>query len=169
MNLDRIVDRLFGMLPVIGPWYETPEGRKKVRFALVSVIAVPIGEAALVCFNVAGLTAVLSALLGNSIGAIPSYVLNRYWVWHKTDKNSVFAEILPFWIITLVGILFSLFAAHLAGEFTKHHDIGGLARLVILLAANLAAFGVLWVAKFVLFNKVLFVIRQHNDESVGSG
>jgi putative flippase GtrA len=165
VNLDQLVDRVFGAVPGIGPWYDTPDGRKKVRYALVSVVAVPVGEAGVLVFNLVGLSAVWAALLGNSCGAVPSYVLNRYWVWGKTDKNNLFTEILPFWIITLVGILFSLYTAHVAGQYTKHHHIGGAERLAILLVANLAAFGILWVGKYLLFNKVLFVAR-HESESV---
>jgi putative flippase GtrA len=169
VNLDQAVDRLFGSVPGIGPWYETPDGRKKVRYALVSVIAVPVGTIGVAFFNLVGITVVLSALFGNSLGAIPSYFLNRYWVWGKNDKNDLLAEVLPFWGVTLVGILFSLYTAHEGGVFTKHHHITGGARLVILLAANLAAFGVLWVAKYVLFNRVLFVVRHHDETAETKG
>ena len=162
MNLDQFVDRGFGAMPGVGPWYDTPEGKKKVRYALVSVVSVPVGEIGVLVFNLVGLSAVLAALLGNSCGAVPSYILNRYWVWGKNDKNNLFTEILPFWIITLVGILFSLYTAHVAGQYTKHHHIGGAERLAILLIANLAAFGILWVAKYVLFNRVLFVKKDQD-------
>ena len=167
MNPDRLIDRLFVALPGVGPWYDTPGGRKKIRYALVSVVAVPVGTVAVAVFNIAGLTAGWSALCGNSVGAVPSYLLNRYWVWGKTDKNSLTTEILPFWAITLVGIGFSLVIGHEAGQFTKHHDITGALRIVILLVANVAAFGVLWVGKYIVFNKVLFVVRD-DDASKGT-
>jgi putative flippase GtrA len=160
VNVDALVERL----PVLGPWYRTTDGRKKVRYALVSVVAVPIGTVGVFVFNVVGLPAVLAAILGNSMAAVPSYLLNRYWVWGKTDKNRFFSEILPFWALTLLGIGFAAVVAHLAGQFTKHHDITGLARDVILALANLAGFGLLWVAKYIIFNKVLFVVRRRPDE-----
>jgi putative flippase GtrA len=163
VNADRVVDRVVGALPVVGPWYATEDGRKKVRYAMVSVVAVPVGEFGVAVFNIVGLTAGWSALCGNSLGAIPSYLLNRYWVWAKTDKNRLFGEIVPFWIVTLIGIGFSLVMGHEAGQFTRHHDIRGLLRLVILLAANLAAFGILWVAKYIFFNRVLFVVRSERS------
>ncbi len=76
--------------------------------------------------------------------------------WGKTDKNRIMAEILPFSTITLVGIGFSFLVGHAAGQFTHHHDITGPIRLMILLAANVTGFGLLWVAKYVLLNRVLF-------------
>lgn len=169
MDLDRAIDRGLGSIPVIGPWYRTPEGRKKVRYALVSVVAVPVGTVAIALFDVVQRSAGLAAVLGNSVGAIPSYILNRYWVWNKSDKNRIFGEILPFWVITLVGIAFSFFVAHETGQFTHHHHITGAFRVALLLIANLAGFGVLWVAKYILFNKVLFVTRHRGDEeAIGS-
>jgi putative flippase GtrA len=165
VNVEAVIDRSLGRVPVIGRWYGTPDGRKKVRYALVSVVAVPVGSVALFAFGLAiNHNAVIPALLGNSVGAVPSYVLNRYWVWGKTGKNHLVKEILPFWIITLVGIGFSLGVAHLAGTYTKHHHIGGAERSGILVLANLAGFAVLWVVKYVIFNKVLFVVRHHDAD-----
>ncbi len=164
-----MVDRVLEALPVIGPWYRTAEGRKKLRYAMVSVVAVPVGTAGVLFFNVVGFAAGWSAVLGNSCGAVPSYLLNRYWVWGKNDKNRLLGEVLPFWIITLVGIGFSFVVAHEAGQVTRHHGITGALRLLILLLANIAGFGVLWVGKYILFNKVLFVVRHHPDDRAGAG
>jgi putative flippase GtrA len=169
VNLDGLIDRVLEALPILGPWYRTAGGRKKLRYAMVSVVAVPVGTAGVAFFNVVGLAAGWSAVLGNSCGAVPSYVLNRYWVWGKNDKNKLVSEVLPFWGITLVGIGFSFLVAHEAGQVTRRHGITGATRLLILLAANIAGFGVLWVAKYILFNKVLFVVRRHPDERAGAG
>ena len=166
MDVDAKVTRLIEALPVIGPWYRTTEGRKKVRYALVSVVAVPIGTVGVLFFNLIGAPAGVAAVLGNSCAAVPSYFLNRYWAWGKNDKNRLFGEVLPFWGLTLVGIGFSFVVAHEAGQLTRHNGITGAARLVILLAANVAGFGVLWVVKYIIFNKLLFVGRQHPDAQV---
>jgi putative flippase GtrA len=166
---DRIINRTLALVPgPLGEWYATPDGRKKVRYALVSVVAVPVGTVAVAVFNLAGLTAGWSAVCGNSVGAVPSYLLNRYWVWGKTGANRVFSEILPFWIITLIGIAFSLLIAHEAGRFTRHHGIGGLVRILILLVANVAGFGMLWVAKYSAFNRLLFVVRRPDVAPAGT-
>lgn len=36
----------------------------------------------------------------------------------------------------------------------------GVLRILILLVANVAGFGILWVAKYVVFNRLLFVVRR---------
>jgi len=160
VDLDALVTRVMEAIPVLGPWYRTTEGRKKLRYAMVSVVAVPIGTVGVLVFNLVGAPAGVAAVLGNSCAAVPSYILNRYWAWGKNDKNRLFSEILPFWGLTLVGIGFSFIVGHEAGQVTRHHGITGAARLVILLAANIAGFGVLWVAKYIIFNKLLFVVHH---------
>lgn len=155
-RLEGLVSRVPGPL---ARWYRTADGRKKTRYALVSAVSVPIGTVAVGIFNLIGLSAAWAALAGNSVGAIPSYGLNRYWVWGKTDANRLLREILPFWIITVVGIAASFLVAREAGRLTRDHGITGPARLTILLTANLAGFGVLWVVKYVIFDRLLFVAR----------
>jgi putative flippase GtrA len=164
VDVDALITRVMEAVPVLGPWYRTPEGRKKLRYAMVSVVAVPIGTVGVLVFNLLGAAAGVAAVLGNSCAAVPSYILNRYWAWGKTDKNRLFTEILPFWGLTLLGIAFSFVVGHEAGQVTRHEGITGAARLAVLLAANIAGFGVLWVAKYVIFNKVLFVVHNRDAE-----
>jgi len=165
VDLDALVTRVMEAIPVLGPWYRTTEGRKKLRYAMVSVVAVQIGTVGVLVFNLVGAPAGVAAVLGNSCATVPSYILNRYWAWGKNDKNRLFSEILPFWGLTLVGIGFSFIVGHEAGQVTRHHGITGAARLVILLAANIAGFGVLWVAKYIIFNKLLFVVHHPDGDA----
>ena len=37
-------------------------------------------------------TGILFAL---AIGAIPNYLINRYWTWHQTGKNRLWGEVVP--------------------------------------------------------------------------
>ena len=92
LGLGRFADHAISWLISLGPrplrgWYETSEGRKKVRYTLVSVVAVPIGTVAVGAFNLIDFTAGWSAVLGSSVAAFPSYALNRYWVWEKNDDK----------------------------------------------------------------------------------
>jgi len=138
-------------------WYDTPDGKKMVRYSMVSVVAVPVGLIGIaIGLEVFGMSPGWAGIFGASLGAVPSYYLNRTWVWGKSGRSHVVKEILPFWIITLIGVLFSGWVENVAGHWTTSHGWVGMGRLVVLLAANVAGFGVLWVGKYILFNKVLF-------------
>jgi putative flippase GtrA len=145
-------------------WYDTEHGRKMTRYAMVSVVAVPVGEVGiLIGLYGLSLTAGWANVFGNSLGAIPSYYLNRTWVWGKGGRSHLLKEILPFWLITLIGVAFGGWFGHLGGVYARHHHITGSVRAGLLLAANLLAFAILWVGKYVFFNKVLFAVQHHHD------
>src|SRR5205823_1682180 len=128
--------------------------RRTVRYSLVSGISVVIGQTLLVTFKgVLGWPGAVSNLLAVCLSAIPSYVLNRYWVWNKRGKNDVLGEIVPFWSMALLGLAFSTWLVALAD-----HRWG---TTLAVSAANLSAFGSLWIAKFVVLNRILF--RQPSE------
>ena len=134
----------------------TPGGKKMVRYSLVSVVSVIVSQIVLFLAQ-SFYSARTSNIIAVCISAVPSYYLNRKWAWGKHGKSHLMKEIVPFWSLALLGLVLSTWAADYA-ESNAHHltssDLG--VRLIVNLAA-LAAFGVLWVGKFFIFNKVLFV------------
>ena len=144
----------------------TPGGKKMVRYSLVSVISVIVSQ--IVLFVAQSFwSARTSNIIAVCISAVPSYYLNRKWAWGKHGKSHLMKEIIPFWSLALLGLIFSTWAADYA-ESNAHHitssELG--ARLVVNFAA-LAAFGVLWVGKFIIFNLVLFAHQP--EPSVPAG
>ncbi len=135
------------------------------RYTMVSVIAVTIS------FIVLGITVGLlrwSAFWGNimatCVATVPSYELNRKWAWGKHGKSHLWKEVVPFWGLSFAGLAFSTYAAVLAEAFAKDHHLARLWHTVIVQAAVIAAFGILWVGKFIIFNKVLFVHHPQDLE-----
>lgn len=146
------------MKPLVSAWahVERRIGHKQARYSMVSIISVAIGQAALVVFYVVfGWSAVVANVSAVCVGAVPSYSLNRAWTWQKTGDHSLTREVLPFWIMALVGLLFSTWLVALA------EDHIGTAWSIN--AANIAGFGILWVAKFIFLERVLFAHHHHDD------
>ena len=134
----------------------SPGGKKLIRYTLTSVVAVVVHQGFLLVFYAGlGWSARNANLVAASIGAIPSFVLNRYWAWEKRGRSHLVREVIPFWALALLGLAFSTWAADWAE--TKFDG----SALAVNLAA-LGAFGVLWVVKFVIFNEVLF--KSHPDD-----
>src|ERR1700737_2443671 len=85
------------------------------KFVAVSFIGTVISQLLIVLFKgqwdwnggVANLVAVC-------ISAVPSYYLNRAWVWGKRGSSSIAREVLPFWIMTLAGLALSTVLAYVA-------------------------------------------------------
>lgn len=139
-------------------WTRSSEGKKAIKYTAVSVISTAFSQAAFILvygvFSVFGARG--SAIFATCMGTIPSYYLNRNWAWGKSGRSHLVKEVLPFWFLAIVGLVFSTWAV----DFTHTHTAGihnHVEHTAILAAAYLGSFGTLWFAKFLIFNRFLFV------------
>jgi putative flippase GtrA len=139
----------------------TPTGRKALKYTAVSVISVAVSQLAFVfAFGLLHWTARSSAIFATAVGSVPSYFLNRNWVWAKSGRSHLWKEIVPFWVIAFIGMVFSTWSADTAENYVHRHEFSHLAETAIVTGAFFGAFALLWVGKFVIFNKLLFVTKD---------
>jgi putative flippase GtrA len=138
---------------------KTHRGRKLIRFTSVSVISTIVSL--LVIALVYGFKIIRgevdATLFGNLVGAIPSYTLNRRWAWGKTGRSHIRKEIIPFWVLTLLGIGFSVVGASYANHLVHTHQWSHLFNTGIVDTANLVSAAVFWVLKFIVFDRIFHV------------
>jgi len=126
---------------------------RQVRYVMVSGVAVPFGQGIfLLCKEGLELNGTVSNLIAVTLSCIPSYLLNRYWVWGKRGKNHFWREVFPFWAMAALGLVLSTIAVWWVDQRT---DV-----TLFLMAANLSAFGVLYIAKFLVLDRVLFKVAD---------
>ena len=146
------VDRLIA-------WAKGHQGRKLIRFTAVSAVSTAVSV--VVIALVYGLKIIKgeveATLIGNIIGAVPSYSLNRRWTWGKTGRSHVRKELLPFWTMAVLGIAFSMVGASYAKSVVHSHHWSHLLNTGIVDGANLISFAVFWVLKLVVFNRIFHV------------
>jgi putative flippase GtrA len=141
----------------------SPMGQKLFRYSMASVVAVIVSNLSLLIFvGVVRMGVVLASTLATTIAAVPSYQMNRKWAWGKTGKSHLMKEVLPFWGLALLGWAFSTFSVYLMDGYAKHQHFSHLVQTALVVLVYFAAFGVLWVGKFVIFNKLMFVHHQHH-------
>ena len=144
-------------LDTVLTWSRSPEGKKWVRYSAVSVISVIVSELLLfVAFGLLHWSARASNIWAVCLSAIPSYYLNRAWAWGKRGRSHFLKEVVPFWTMALIGLAFSTWAADYAESNASRVTSSHFFTTVMVMGASLAAFGVLWVAKFVILNKLMF-------------
>ncbi len=138
---------------------KTPGFTKLWRYGVVSVVSTAITLSALyLFFHVMKIgSAMESNVLATAIATIPSYYLNRTWAWGKRGKSHVWREVLPFWITAIASLVLSTVAVGVADHVARHLSASDNVVTVVVELANFCTYGVLWIAKFVLFNRVLFV------------
>lgn len=144
-------------LDTVMTWSRTDEGRKWVRYSMVSVVSVVVSQILLLlAFGALHLSARSANIWAVCLSAIPSYYLNRSWAWGKKGRSHLLKEVLPFWTMALIGLAFSTWAADFAESHAHSVTTSHLATTLIVMTASLGAFGVLWIAKFVILNKLMF-------------
>ena len=145
--LSSVVDRV-----------RTPTGRKALKYSLVSVISVGVSQTALFAlYAFAHWTARSANIAAFFVGGIPSYYLNRRWAWGKSGRSHLMKEVLPFWGLAFIGLALSTLAVDAAESWANRLADQRLLQGLVLNGVSFGAFGVLWVVKFFLFNKVIFV------------
>jgi putative flippase GtrA len=136
--------------------FNTPAGKKMLRYAMVSVVSTILTFSVLgIVFGVFRLwTEVPSAIFANVVTLVPNYYLNRAWVWGKFGRSSWRREVLPFWVISAWGIFLSITTAAVSHHISAAYNLSHPAATALLLAITLFAFGIVWVLKFLIFNRM---------------
>ena len=133
---------------------------KALRYCGVSVVNVLTGASTLAfCHAVLGWSAVASNITAWAVSAVPAYLLSRAWVWQQSGSHRLTGEVLPFWILALVGLICSTFVVDQVEQHTE--------RTIFILAGNISAYGVVWIAKYVFLDKVMWRHRTADPAEVG--
>jgi len=137
-------------------FYRSPLGTKLIRYVMGSVITTAVSFAVLTfVFGVVHLWgAVACTVFANVVATVPGYWLNRNWTWGNSGRSDLWREVAPFWILSVVGIALAMGTATLAADYSRAHDLGPLAATIVVDGANLVAFGVLFVGKYLVFNRM---------------
>jgi putative flippase GtrA len=136
--------------------------RQLLRYATVSITATGISQAVLgVLVWTRATPAVWANVIATLAGVVPSFELNRRWVWGKTGRRSMSKEVVPFLALSGTGLALSTLAVAVASRWADLHHFADGTRTLTVQGANLAAFGVVWVAQFVLLDRVVFRRHRH--------
>ena len=143
-------------------WSRSHQGRKLIRFTSVSAVSTVVSI--LTISFVYGLRIihgeVEATLFGNLVGAVPSYTLNRRWTWGKTGRSHLRKEVLPFAVMSALGIGFSMVGGAYAKHLVHTHHWSHLLNTGIVDAANLVSFAVFWLLKLVVFNRIFRIDEE---------
>lgn len=146
----------------------SPAGRKLIRYAAVSCVGIVLTQ---VLFN--GINFItfgseshgifvsdhhirpwVSNVVSVGITTVPTYYLNRAWVWKKRGRSHMGKEVLPFWAFSFAGLAISTLLVGLVSH--GHHGKPTLTQQLTYDVAQLAGFGVLWIARFFVLDRLMF-------------
>jgi putative flippase GtrA len=141
-----------------------------VRYTGVSAIATSTSLLVLlVLVGVVGLPAIWSNVVATAVGTVPSFELNRRWVWHGQGRRSLLGQIIPFTALSFTGLLVSTVVVGVVSGRTSGWSHWG--HTLAVEFANIAAYGSLWVVQYVVLDRILFRKGDHDrsDAMAASG
>jgi putative flippase GtrA len=140
------------------------------KYGSVSVISTTLTWVLLFLFyhTFALFSAVWCNILATTITTVPAYYLNRTWTFGKSGRSHMWREVVPFWTIAFASLALSTVAvgltahnANLIVSKTSHN--ASLYKSLLIVAANGLTYACIWIVKFILYKKYLFV---HPEEAV---
>jgi putative flippase GtrA len=126
-----------------------------LRYGSVSVISTATSFILLGIFvGILNFPAVWANILAIAIGTIPSFELNRRWVWAQNGQRSIARQVIPYCLLSFAGLIVSTIAVHLAADATRTST--HLLHTVAVELASIGTYGALWIFQFVLCDRILF-------------
>ena len=139
--------------------------RRLLRYGAVSAVSSTLSLTVLgVLVATRTLPAGWANVVATAVGTVPSFELNRRWVWGRSGRRSIVAEVGPFCAMTFAGLALSTIAVGFASAFAASSGLSSGLRTLLIEAANVAAWGSLWLAQFFVLDRVLFAPRAENDQ-----
>jgi putative flippase GtrA len=127
-----------------------------LRYGTVSAVATATGLTVLGLLVTVGVSPGWANVVATAVGTIPSFELNRRWVWRVGRPPSISRQVVPFVAVCFLELLGSTLAVHMAALWASSAGLHGWRRTAVVEVANVAAFGSFWVAQYLLLDKVLF-------------
>ena len=158
---------------------KTEGGQRAIRYSATSLICVGVTQILIILFykvlkldvtSVFGHEidvdpAVQANLAATMLTSVPAFALNKYWVWGKRGRAHMRREVLPFWAFTVAGWTLSTGMVAIVSSWADPHSS---MQTILVMAANIAGFGVLWILKYLFLDKIMFGPHHHTpyDEDI---
>ena len=126
-----------------------------MRYSAGSVVAAVVSAVTLTLLvGVARMSAGPAAVVAFVAGAVPNWILNRRWAWEHAGRITVRRELGPYVLIVLATLVATAGASAAVDAATRH--VSHWVAVVAVDGAYIAATGLMFVVKFVLFDRLVF-------------
>lgn len=134
---------------------------KITRYAIGSVLALVTSIVVFALLYVAGVGTTADSICAFVAGAVPNWVLNRRWAWEMTSRVDVVREVVGYTIVSVVALVASSAGTGWTQSWVKahvaaHHGY----RVVLVTGAYVLVQALLFVAKFVVYDRWVFTGRS---------
>jgi putative flippase GtrA len=143
---------------------------KVTRYAIGSVVALVTSVVVFALLLAAGVGTTVDSIAAFLAGAIPNWILNRRWAWQRTGEMDVAREVVGYIVISLVALAASSAGTGWTQALVRDHVTHDHAlRVVLVTLAYVAVQAMLFVAKFLVYDRWVFRADSRVLDARGSG
>lgn len=123
------------------------------RYTAGSALCFAVSEVAFFAlFGLGLLGANRASIAASVIGVIPGYYLNRTWTWGRRGRSDFRREVAPYWATAIASAIIASLGTGAADHAVLAEP--RLVRTVINAAAFMITYGLLFIAKYVVFHRL---------------
>jgi len=127
------------------------------RFAVASLVATAVTELSFVVLYGAGHAGVeVAGVIAFVAGAVPKFVLSRWWVWRRPGTPSLLGEVLPYGLVAAGTGLVAGLLTGLAERVIEQQVESRPWQVTLVGAAFLATMVAMFALRYVLFDRLVF-------------
>ena len=138
---------------------DRPGLRRVARYVATSALSTVASEVVLLALYGSGtLPAIPASVSATLVGTLPSYFLSRYWIWPEGNRRRVGRQVLLYWTTSGISLVVPSAVTWLAAAYAPS---GRLSHDVVVGIAYVASYVGLWVAKFIVYQRIIFKPVAH--------
>jgi putative flippase GtrA len=138
----------------------SPLGGRVTRYTIGSIIAAATSAVVFALVFMLGASTTVCSTVAFIAGAIPNWVLNRRWAWRVTGRVALGREVLAYIVISVLSLLASSLATSWAHGQARSITDDHATQAILVSAAYVAVFAILFVGKFVVYEVWVFSGRS---------
>jgi len=133
---------------------------KVTRYAIGSVIALITSIVVFAIMYVLGIGTTICSIAAFLAGAVPNWILNRRWAWQIRGQVAFLREIVGYVLVSLLALVLSSAVTGWSQDQVQGIPPGQGLRVLIVTGSYVAVQAVLFVAKFVVYERWVFSGRS---------
>ncbi len=127
-----------------------------LRAGTSSALATGISQLTFIGLSVWGATPALTSALAFLAGAVPNFLLARRWAWGRSGTPALRRELVPYVAVITATGLTAVGLTTLTGHLIEPLALSGFWRVVVLDVVFLGSYGLVFMLKFVLLDRLVF-------------
>jgi putative flippase GtrA len=124
------------------------------KYSAASVVATVISQVAFALCYWFGTAPIVATTVAWVCGTVPSYLMNRRWTWGHSGRPG--RDLLPYAIIVVTSAVLAGLVTTLTDNAVQGRVASHFWQTVLVSGSYLGTYGVLFILKFVLFDRYVF-------------